>query len=269
MAAASVAAVAPSSIDVPFRVGLVPTWGDGWTGRPGLQVSRDPAGPDGAVVAARTRSPRLTQRADAALRRVCRGRAVDRDRPGRRRGARRGARAARALARGRAVRAPRNREPRARPPRRDARRAGAAGAGACGGPARLQRRVGARATPAPPSARARCARPRRPARPRRARQRVPARSGHPRVRVPHGGGVGGARRVERRHRAVGRSVAARSLGAGRRRAPRARRDRPRAGRALRRPVVRRGLLGRGPGRHLRSRASVGAVVVDDRLARGP
>jgi alpha-galactosidase len=67
VAAASVAAVAPSSIDVPLRVGLVPTWGDGWTGRPGLQVSRDPAGPDGPVVAARTRTPWLTQRADAAL----------------------------------------------------------------------------------------------------------------------------------------------------------------------------------------------------------
>lgn len=66
VAAASVTAIAPSSIDAPFRVGLVPTWGDGWTGRPGLQVSRDPAGPDGPVAAARARTPRLTQRTDAA-----------------------------------------------------------------------------------------------------------------------------------------------------------------------------------------------------------
>jgi alpha-galactosidase len=66
VAAASIPAIAPSSIDVPFRLGLVPTWGDGWSGRPGLQVSRDAAGPDGPTAASRARAPRLTQRADAA-----------------------------------------------------------------------------------------------------------------------------------------------------------------------------------------------------------
>ena len=66
VAAASVTAIAPSSIDVPFRVGLLPTWGDGWSGRPGLQVSRDPAGPDGTAAAARTRTPRFTLQTDAA-----------------------------------------------------------------------------------------------------------------------------------------------------------------------------------------------------------
>ena len=60
VAAASVTAIAPSSIDAPLRVGLVPTWGDGWSGRPGLQVSRDPAGPDGPVAAERARTPRLS-----------------------------------------------------------------------------------------------------------------------------------------------------------------------------------------------------------------
>ena len=64
--AASVPAIAPSSIDAPFRLGLVPTWGDGWSGRPGLQVSRDPAGPDGATVSDRSRTPRLIRRLDAA-----------------------------------------------------------------------------------------------------------------------------------------------------------------------------------------------------------
>ncbi|WP_375386105.1 alpha-galactosidase [uncultured Microbacterium sp.] len=66
VAAASVPAVAPSSIDSPFGLGLVPTWGDGWTGRPALQVSRDPAGADGPVAAARARTPRLALHADAA-----------------------------------------------------------------------------------------------------------------------------------------------------------------------------------------------------------
>ena len=68
VAAASVPAIAPSSIDLPFRLGLVPTWGDGWSGRPGLQLSRDPSGPDGPVTAARTRAPRLSQHPDAAAR---------------------------------------------------------------------------------------------------------------------------------------------------------------------------------------------------------
>ncbi|WP_314505107.1 alpha-galactosidase [uncultured Microbacterium sp.] len=66
VAAASIPAIAPSSVDVPLRLGLVPTWGDGWSGRPGLQVSRDPGGPDGAVAAERARAPRLRQRPDAA-----------------------------------------------------------------------------------------------------------------------------------------------------------------------------------------------------------
>ena len=64
--AASVPAIAPSSIDVPFRLGIVPTWGDGWNGRPGLQVSRDAAGADGAMASDRSRTPRLSRRPDAA-----------------------------------------------------------------------------------------------------------------------------------------------------------------------------------------------------------
>lgn len=65
VAAASVPAVPPSSIDVPLILGLVPTWGDGWSGRPGLQVSRDPSGADGPRAADLARAPRLTQRTDA------------------------------------------------------------------------------------------------------------------------------------------------------------------------------------------------------------
>ncbi|GAA1683462.1 alpha-galactosidase [Microbacterium lacus] len=65
VAAASVPAVGPSSIDIPFRLSLVPTWGDGWSGRPALQVSRDAAGADGAAAAERARTPVLTQRSDA------------------------------------------------------------------------------------------------------------------------------------------------------------------------------------------------------------
>lgn len=59
LAAASVPAIGPSSIDVPFRLGLVPTWGDGWSGRPALQVWRDGA------LADRARTPVLTQQTDA------------------------------------------------------------------------------------------------------------------------------------------------------------------------------------------------------------
>ncbi|WP_439591617.1 alpha-galactosidase [Microbacterium sp.] len=61
LAEASIAAVAPSSIDIPFRLGLVPTWGDGWTGRPGVQISRDPAGRDGPAAADRARTPRWSR----------------------------------------------------------------------------------------------------------------------------------------------------------------------------------------------------------------
>lgn len=60
VAAASVPAVPPSSIDVPLRLSLVPTLGEGWSGRPGVQAYRDPAGADGAAAAARAlQAPRF------------------------------------------------------------------------------------------------------------------------------------------------------------------------------------------------------------------
>jgi len=59
LAAASVPAVPPSSIDVPLRLSLMPTLGDGWSGRPGLQAYRDPAGADGAAAARALQAPRL------------------------------------------------------------------------------------------------------------------------------------------------------------------------------------------------------------------
>lgn len=58
LAAASVPAVPPSAIDVPLRLSLVPTVGEGWSGRPGLQAFRDPAGADGAAARA-LQAPRL------------------------------------------------------------------------------------------------------------------------------------------------------------------------------------------------------------------
>ncbi|WP_430645209.1 alpha-galactosidase [Agromyces sp. GXS1127] len=58
LAEASVPAVPPSSIDVPLRVGLVPTLGEGWSGRPGLEASRD-AAVDGMKAAAALRAPHL------------------------------------------------------------------------------------------------------------------------------------------------------------------------------------------------------------------
>lgn len=58
LAVASVPAVPPSSIDSPLRLSLIPTIGEGWTGRPALSVWRSPASP----AAAHARALRLTSR---------------------------------------------------------------------------------------------------------------------------------------------------------------------------------------------------------------
>ncbi|GAA1764900.1 alpha-galactosidase [Agromyces humatus] len=59
LAEASVPAVPPSSIDTPLRLTLLPTVGEGWSGRPGLQLFRDAAGTDGLAAARALRAPRL------------------------------------------------------------------------------------------------------------------------------------------------------------------------------------------------------------------
>ncbi|WP_448003531.1 alpha-galactosidase [Agromyces bauzanensis] len=59
LAAASVPAVPSSSIDVPLRLSLVPTLGEGWSGRPGLQAFRDPAVADGVAAARALQAPRF------------------------------------------------------------------------------------------------------------------------------------------------------------------------------------------------------------------
>ncbi|MGR2753348.1 alpha-galactosidase [Agromyces arachidis] len=59
VAAVSVPAVPPSSIDAPLRLSLVPTLGEGWSGRPGLEAFRDPAGADGPAAARALQAPRL------------------------------------------------------------------------------------------------------------------------------------------------------------------------------------------------------------------
>ncbi|BDZ63274.1 alpha-galactosidase [Agromyces mangrovi Wang et al. 2018] len=59
LAAASVPAVPPSSIDTPLRLSLVPALGEGWSGRPGVQLSRDPGGADGPDAASALRAPRF------------------------------------------------------------------------------------------------------------------------------------------------------------------------------------------------------------------
>ncbi len=59
LAAASVPAVPPSSIDVPLRLSLVPTLGEGWSGRPGVELFRDAGGADGASAARALRAPRF------------------------------------------------------------------------------------------------------------------------------------------------------------------------------------------------------------------
>ncbi|MDN3494852.1 alpha-galactosidase [Planococcus sp. APC 4015] len=58
LTAASVPAVPPSSIDSPLRVSLIPTVGEGWTGRPALSVWRSPS----SQSAAQARALRLTAR---------------------------------------------------------------------------------------------------------------------------------------------------------------------------------------------------------------
>ncbi|MUN07914.1 alpha-galactosidase [Agromyces luteolus] len=59
LAEASVPAVPPSSIDTPLRPSLLPTLGEGWSGRPGVQLSRDPAAADGPLAASALRAPRF------------------------------------------------------------------------------------------------------------------------------------------------------------------------------------------------------------------
>ena len=59
LAAASVPAVPPSSIDVPLRLSLVPTLGEGWSGRPGVQLFRDAGGADGPAAARALPAPRF------------------------------------------------------------------------------------------------------------------------------------------------------------------------------------------------------------------
>ncbi|MFE1665696.1 alpha-galactosidase, partial [Microbacterium sp. P02] len=61
LAEASVPAVPPSSIDVPLTVSLVPTIGEGWTGRPALAVSR----PEGSRGASQARALRLRRVGEA------------------------------------------------------------------------------------------------------------------------------------------------------------------------------------------------------------
>ncbi|MET0726537.1 MAG: alpha-galactosidase [Leifsonia sp.] len=58
IAIASVPAVGPSSIDVPLRLSLLPTLGDGWSGRPGSELFRDVTGSDGPRAARALRAPR-------------------------------------------------------------------------------------------------------------------------------------------------------------------------------------------------------------------
>ncbi|MRX42204.1 alpha-galactosidase [Agromyces kandeliae] len=65
LAAASVPAVPPSSIDTPLRLSLVPTIGEGWSGRPGVQFARDPAAADGPLGADALRAPRFRLDADS------------------------------------------------------------------------------------------------------------------------------------------------------------------------------------------------------------
>lgn len=59
LAAASVPAVPSSSIDVPLRLSLVPTLGEGWSGRPGVALFRDPAAADGPAAARALQAPRF------------------------------------------------------------------------------------------------------------------------------------------------------------------------------------------------------------------
>lgn len=59
LAAASVPAVPSSSIDVPLRLSLVPTLGDGWSGRPGVALFRDSLAADGPAAARALQGPRF------------------------------------------------------------------------------------------------------------------------------------------------------------------------------------------------------------------
>ncbi|WP_353828065.1 alpha-galactosidase [Agromyces sp. SYSU T0242] len=65
LAAASAPAVPPSSIDVPLRLSLLPTFGDGWSGRPGLQAFRAPD--DDAEAARALRAPRFVLQQGSGL----------------------------------------------------------------------------------------------------------------------------------------------------------------------------------------------------------
>jgi alpha-galactosidase len=59
LAAASVPAVSPSSIDVPLRLSLVPGLAEGWSGRPAVELFRDASGADGVGAAHALRAPRF------------------------------------------------------------------------------------------------------------------------------------------------------------------------------------------------------------------
>lgn len=67
LAEASVPAVPPSSIDAPLRLSLLPSFGEGWSGRPGVQAFRDPSGADGAPAAEALRSPRFELVPDSVM----------------------------------------------------------------------------------------------------------------------------------------------------------------------------------------------------------
>ena len=56
---ASVPSVPPSSIDGPLRLSLLPTFGEGWSGRPALQLFRDAADADGPSAARALSAPHL------------------------------------------------------------------------------------------------------------------------------------------------------------------------------------------------------------------
>ncbi|WP_394554365.1 alpha-galactosidase [Agromyces sp. MMS24-JH15] len=82
LASATVPPIPPSSIDVPLRMSLLPTLGEGWTGRPGFEAFRwgadDSASDAPSSAAARAlRAPRLRQRTPAEATQDASGHALD------------------------------------------------------------------------------------------------------------------------------------------------------------------------------------------------
>ena len=59
LALTTVPAVAYSSIDEPLRLSSLPTFGEGWSGRPAVQLFRDAAGPDGPASSRALAAPRF------------------------------------------------------------------------------------------------------------------------------------------------------------------------------------------------------------------